>query len=269
MVTAVAIVCVRDEAPHIKRCLRDLIQAGLDVILIDNDSSDGSADIARPFLGNGLLSIERLPFEGVFSLAQQLQVKKTIAEGVKHDWIVHADADEWLQAPPGYARLIDGIQDAESQGFNCINFLEFVFIPLHGDNCEVEEYASIMRHYYYFARKHPRLARAWKKSAKLDNCELAGHFLSGSDIHLFPRDFILRHYIVLSEEHARRKYLERRFPADELEKLWHANRVLINDKNVSPRYGAPLLTLEDPLSSPLSTDHPTELHFWQWPEQTA
>ncbi|MGA2186733.1 MAG: glycosyltransferase family 2 protein [Bryobacteraceae bacterium] len=265
MVTAVAIVCVRNEAPHIKRCLRYFIREGLDVILIDNDSTDGSADIARPFLGQGLISIERLPFEGSFSLVQQLAFKKTIAEGVTHDWIVHADADEWLQAPPGYARLIDGIQDVESQGFNCVNFLEFDFIPLPGEDFEVEDYPSVMRHYYHLVPFYPFLMRAWKRSAELDNVERAGHFLTGPDIRLFPRDFILRHYIVLSEAHARRKYLGRRFAAEEIARLWHADHLLIDEENIVPRPGTPLLTLEYPLSSPLSTDRPTTIHYWQWP----
>jgi glycosyltransferase involved in cell wall biosynthesis len=265
MVTAAAIVCVRDEALHIKRCLRDLIREGVDVILIDNDSTDSSADLARPFLGQGLISIERLPFEGTFSLTRQLAFKKTIADGLKHDWIVHADADEWLQAPPGYARLIDGIQDADSQGFNCINFLEFVFVPLPGENFEGEDYPSAMRHYYHFARSYPFLMRAWKRSAELDNCKRGGHDLSGPDIRLFPRDFILRHYIALSEAHARRKYLGRKFSAEDLAKRWHGDRILINDENIFPVSGTPLLTLEDPSSSPLSTAHPTELHYWQWP----
>jgi len=40
-VTAVAIVCVRNEALHLRSCVRDFVSQGVAVILIHNDSTDG------------------------------------------------------------------------------------------------------------------------------------------------------------------------------------------------------------------------------------
>src|ERR1700681_970673 len=231
-VTAVAIVCVRNEALHIRRCVRDFVSQGVDVILIDHDSTDGSMDIAREFLGKGLLAIERLPWRGEFSLSEQLSLKKLIASTVAHDWVIHADADEWLCAPDDHDSLIDGICAADEAGANCINFLEFVFVPRPGESFEVDDYPSMIRDYHFFAERHPQLLRAWKRSAELDLHD-GGHILVGKEVRLFPRDFILRHYIVLSEAHARRKYVGRKFAADELAKSWHIDRTMINDRNVS------------------------------------
>jgi glycosyltransferase involved in cell wall biosynthesis len=133
--SAVALVCVRNEALHLRACVGDFVRQGVDVILIDNDSTDGSiAAIREEFLGKGLLSIERLPWRGAFSLTEQLAVKKKLIESVTHDWIIHADADEWLQAPPEYGSLMEGIRAADGDGFNCINFLEFVFLPRPGED---------------------------------------------------------------------------------------------------------------------------------------
>src|SRR5215472_4323005 len=211
MVTAVAIVAVRNEAIHVRRCIRDLIRDGIEVIMVDNDSTDGSAELAREFLGHGLLSIRRLAYRGTFSLSDILAFKKTIADTVPHDWVLHVDADEWLRPPKQCKTLIEGIHAADLQGFNCINFLEFVFVPKPGESYEAEDYSSLMRTYYFFAPFYPRLVRAWKRSAGLDNRERAGHVLTGPNTRLFPQDFILRHYIVLSEAHARRKYLARKY----------------------------------------------------------
>src|SRR5579863_1730355 len=132
MTTAVAIVTVRNESIHIRRCLRDLIHDGIDVILIDHDSTDDTAAKAREFLGKGLLAVERLPWMGVYSLPDILAAKRSLIQSVGHDWVIHADADEWLSAPEEDMRLIDGIAAADGAGFNCINFNEFVFIPDDG-----------------------------------------------------------------------------------------------------------------------------------------
>ena len=265
-VTAVAIVCVRNEALHLRSCVRDFVSQGVDVILIDNDSTDGStAAIAPEFMGNGLLSVERLPWQGAFSLTEQLSLKMKLIDTVPHDWIIHADADEWLQAPLEYGSLIGGIRAADEAGFNCINFLEFVFMPHPGENFEVDDYRSRMRQYYFFAPSHPRLIRAWKRSAGFDNSKSGGHHLAGREIRLFPRDFILRHYMLLSDSHARRKYLGRTFAAEDLANGFHGNRRSLNYRNISIKSGLPLLTLDDPQSLAFSTACPTHLHFWDWP----
>jgi glycosyltransferase involved in cell wall biosynthesis len=45
---------------HIARCLRDILSGGIEVILIDHESKIRTVEIARRYLGDGLLSIERL-----------------------------------------------------------------------------------------------------------------------------------------------------------------------------------------------------------------
>ncbi len=263
--TAVAIVCVRNEAVHIRPCVRDFIRQGIEIILIDNDSTDGSTEIAREFLGKGLLSIERLPWRGSFSLSDQLSFKNQIAGALSHDWIIHADADEWLQAPLEYDNLLDGIRATDEAGFNCINFREFVFVPLPGEDFEAEDYRSRMRDYYFLSPYRRQLMRAWKRSSGMDNTQEGGHVLHGSEVRLLPRDFILRHYIVLSEAHAARKYLGRKFAAEDLAKNWHNCRVKINDGNIKVKPGPPLMRLEHPDSLAFDTSHPTSLQFWEWP----
>jgi glycosyltransferase involved in cell wall biosynthesis len=53
MIRALAVVCVRNEAIHIRRCLEHLIGSGLEVYLIDNQSTDGTREIASEFLAGG------------------------------------------------------------------------------------------------------------------------------------------------------------------------------------------------------------------------
>ena len=265
MIRALAILCFRNERIHIRRCLSDLIAAGLDVAAIDHDSSDGSHELAVEFLGQGLVRLEHLPWNGSFSLSDQLRAKRQmVAAATDYDWIVHVDADEKLCAPRPEQSLLDGIWEADASGATCINFHELVFVPLSGEDFLVEDYADRMRTYYFFQPNYPRLNRAWKRSADLDNSASGGHALAGANLRLHKQDFILRHYIVLSEEHARTKYVGRTFSDEDLSRGWHGNRVTIRAEALSVKPCTYLKRLLHTQDSEIDLSDPTKTHFWQW-----
>jgi glycosyltransferase involved in cell wall biosynthesis len=261
--SALAIVCVRNESLHIQRCLRDLCGDGIEVVLIDNDSTDDTLDLARPFLGRGLRAIERLPWRGAFSLTEQLALKTSIAAGAPDDWIVHADADEWLNPPAGGGTLREAIAGADAAGYTCINFHEFAFVPLPGEDFTAQEYAASMGRYYFFEPSYPRLMRAWRRDAGLHYGNAGGHLLSGNP-RVFPVDFVLRHYMMLSEAHGRVKYLGRRFAAEDLAKGWHCNRATISAENLRVGDRPELRRLPEPSSRAFDTSAPVRSHFWEW-----
>jgi glycosyltransferase involved in cell wall biosynthesis len=232
MLRALAVVCVRNEAIHIRRCLRDLISSGLEVYLIDNESTDDTREIASEFLGCGLIGIEAMPWLHEFSLSDQLHAKQRVFEASDHDWLVHADADEWLCSPIAGQSLLEGIAAADEAGYNCINFHEIVFLPLPGDDFYVADYAARMSTYYFYQPFYPRLNRAWSRRTKTNNLRFAGHLLDGGEKRCSPVDFMLRHYIALSEAHAKAKYLGRRFSEEDLRRGWHANRLTVTPGNL-------------------------------------
>ena len=264
MVSALAIICIRNEAIHIRRCLNDIIRSGLEVVLIDNDSTDESVEIAKTYVGSGLLRIDRLPYEGSFSMSEQLAAKQRIIETVTHDWIVNADADEWLCSPIAGQSLLEGIQEADEAGSTCINFHEFVFVPQAGENFYSEGYADRMTSYYFFQPTYPRLVRAWKRSEGLSNVASGGHTLAGANVRRFERDYILRHYIALSEAHARRKYVGRKFADHDLAKGWHRRRVGITAESLRLTHSTHLKQLPYPSSQEFDLSAPLAHHFWQW-----
>jgi glycosyltransferase involved in cell wall biosynthesis len=92
--------CVRNEVIHIRRCIEHLVDSGLEVYLIGNESTDGTREIASEFLGRGLIGIENLPWAMEFSLSDQLRAKQRVFAALDHDWIVHADAGD--QVSKGY-----------------------------------------------------------------------------------------------------------------------------------------------------------------------
>lgn len=261
---AVAIVCVRNESIHVRACLGDLIGDGIDVVLIDNDSTDDSVNRARSFLGQGLIDIHRIPWTGEFSLYQQLSFKLELIKSLDYDWVLHVDADERLYPHTGKKTLIEALAEVDAAGFNCIDFEEFVFVPKDNQDFEFEEYRSSMLTYYCFQPRGRNLMRAWKRSAGLSNVDGAGHNLTGPQIRVFPQLFNLRHYIMLSRAHGRRKYLNRIYSRSEVDRGWHSNRVIITEENLIVKDHPALRDLGEPSSRKLQTDRPVTAHFWEW-----
>jgi glycosyltransferase involved in cell wall biosynthesis len=259
-----AIVCARNEQVHIASCLEGFISQSIEVVLIDNDSSDKTRQCAQPFLGHGLKSIEHLEWNEKFSLSEQLHMKRQIINQSTADWVIHADADEWLQAAPGFTNLYTGIEAANAEGYNCINFDEFTFVPLSGEDFEYPGYRDRMLRYYFFEPRSPRLVRAWQKGSGLHNNMSGGHTLIGDDIRLFPENFILRHYITLSRNHACRKFLERAYSSEELAWGWHRNRSNITAETLLVRDTNRLKHLAFSESRHFDTSEAQKYHFWQW-----
>jgi glycosyltransferase involved in cell wall biosynthesis len=265
MIRALAVVCARNEAIHIRRCLEHLIGSGLEAYLIDNESTDGTREIASEFFGRGLIAIERLPWTGEFSLSEQMRAKQRVYAASDHDWIVHADAVEWLVSPIEGQSLLEGLAAADAAAYTCVNFHEIVFVPLPGENFYADDYAARMSTYYFFQPNYPRLNRAWKRRAKLDIWKSDGHVLEGEGLKLSPLDFILRHYIVLSEAHARAKYVGRRFSDEDCAKGWHGNRLTITSERLRVKPIPELRRIEDPdKHHNFDLRFPLKRQFWEW-----
>jgi glycosyltransferase involved in cell wall biosynthesis len=259
-----AIVCVRNEQLHIARCLNDFVSDGIDVVLIDNDSEDRTVDVAREFLGRGLLSIERQPWNGIFELNEQLALKQAIVAQLDHDWVIHADADEWMCPPAPDASLSEAIERVDKEGFNGINFDEMVFVPWPDEDFTDGDYIRKMTTYYFFEPLRQRLMRAWRRDIGADNTQSGGHGLSSERLNPSPTSFVLRHYIALSHAHAVAKYVGRRFAKGEIEQGWHRNRLSIAAADLVLTPSPYLKRLEHWSSGNFDRSAPAKTHYWRW-----
>jgi glycosyltransferase involved in cell wall biosynthesis len=236
----VAILAARNESPYLRRCLQSLIDNGLEVYVIDNDSEDDTAEIAREFLGNGVVGIDRHPYLGSFDFVRMLQHKAEICARLDADWFMHCDADEIRQAPAPYSSLSEAVCDVDLQGYNAINFDEFVFLPTsEHEHFEGTDYVAGMRQYYFFDPKPLHRVNLWKNGDyPVDIVSSAGHSAQFPGRRIFPESFLLRHYIALSLDHLTAKYTRDRVysPVNMERRGWHLGRArLRRDGVVLPR----------------------------------
>lgn len=224
----VALLAVRNEELFLERCLEHLHQQGIETCVIDNGSTDASVEIAQAFIGRGVLRIENLPFNGCFDLPEILRHKEKLTQEIDADWFMHYDADEIREAALPHRTLLEGIHDADKQGFNAINFDEFVFLPTDdSQSYEAKDYVAEMQYYYFFEPYSLRRLNAWKNTAAdVDIVSSAGHCVNFEGRKVFPINFILRHYICLSRAHAIMKYGARVFSLNAVkDRGWSKDRV--------------------------------------------
>jgi glycosyltransferase involved in cell wall biosynthesis len=238
----VALLTVRNEAQFLPRCLSHLAAQGVQACVIDNESTDETRAIAEQFARSGVVTrIVTLPYRGRFELVTQLESQERLSREIDADWFIHHDADEIMEAPSSGQTLQEAIAEVDAQGFNAINFDEFVFVPAQGEDFEDRDYVGAMRRYYFFEPFAPRLVRAWKADQLPVLSGSGGHLAEFDGRRLFPRNFVLRHYIILSASHALHKYgAERVYSDDEVTRLgWHGWRA---------RFRPDMLKLPDPSS---------------------
>src|SRR6266404_9009779 len=101
----IAIICVRNELVYLREVIPYLENERIDVILIDNESTDDTLDVISGAEYKNIHHIETLPFRGHFDLSAQLDAKVAVVENADADWIIHQDADEILQSPTEWGGL--------------------------------------------------------------------------------------------------------------------------------------------------------------------
>jgi glycosyltransferase involved in cell wall biosynthesis len=260
---AIALLATYNEERFIVGCLEHLLRQNVEVYLIDNCSTDKTVDLAKRYLGNGLIGIESMPRNGKFSLTSQLERKQQAIQTLQADWFMHVDADEIRLPPPGYGTLADAFAHVEKQGFNAVNFIEYAFVPTQeSPDHDHADYQTTMRWYYPFLPSFPHRLNAWKSQAcPIDLVSLGGHIVKFAGLRRYPTSFSMRHYLALSRSHALDKIVNRAIDSADLEKGWFRNRVNIEPEQLILPKQTDLRTYTS--DDRLDAENPWTKHFWQ------
>lgn len=276
----VAILASYNEGRFMRACLEHYLEQGIEVYLLDNESTDNTLDIAREYLGKNLIGMETIPRGGMYQWNKILLRKEEIADEIGADWLMHADPDEIRVAPRSGQTLAQAIEQVDGEGYNAINFMEYTFLPVReSDDHDNESFQQSMRWYYPFGPRHPHRLNAWKKQPRrwrgvkpllrelmrhhrwgvpsIDLHSTGGHVVNFPGIKPYPLDFKLKHYIVLSLGHAIQKYVKKDFAPDEVDSLhgWRATAEA-HDFSLPSEQAMRLYTSDDELdpADPM-TDH--------------
>ena len=129
--SVVAIIAAYNEADIIGAAVRDLIDQDISVYLLDDGSTDSTVQTVEPYVGRGVIGIERLPppeaGPGEFNLKQIVRRKAQLAATLDADWFINHDADEFRESPWGDVPLQEAIRRVDVLGYNAIDFACFDF----------------------------------------------------------------------------------------------------------------------------------------------
>jgi hypothetical protein len=231
----VAIIAAFNEADIIATVVDDLIQQGIGVYFLDDGSTDQTIAAVEPFVGRGVIAIERLrqpalseagagPQVEPFHWEGILQRKTQLARDLDADWFIHHDADEFRESPWPHLTLAEAIRLVDAAGYNAIDFASFNFWPVHDD---FNPGSDVRAAYPYYAEHAPfdRVQiRCWKKAGDVDLASSGGHEAQFKGRKVFPLRFVMRHYPIRGQAHGERKIFDERrgrFRAEERARGWH------------------------------------------------
>ena len=229
MKRACALMAVYNEADVVREAVVKLIDHGVDVHLIDNASTDGTAACVADLVGRGVIDIETVRFEEdgreVYDWTALLKLKEARSRTLGYDWYLHVDADEIRLPPWPGVSLREGLDRVAADGYQLVNFKLFNFrltadLPAGAD----ADFESAMPMYSASERFNQRQVKAWRADPQVDLASLGGHHVRVPGGRVFPTRFIHKHYPVRSFEHGRRKILNERkarFSKAEKARGWH------------------------------------------------
>jgi len=228
-----AIIATYNEERFIGGCLEHLFAHGVEAYLCDNQSTDGTVETASRHLAAGLRGIEQLPRDGTFRWRQILERKEALAAELDADWYIHLDADEILLPPRSGQTLHEAFAEVDVGGYNAVELAEFTFVPTREDpDHDHPDFRRTMRWYYPFSPSALHLVRGWQRQPRVDLASTGGHNVRFPGLLLSPRRFRLRHYLVLSREHALRKYVQKTYDPEEVRGGWHGWRASLSAADV-------------------------------------
>jgi glycosyltransferase involved in cell wall biosynthesis len=223
--TVIAILAAFNEGDVVAQVIADLVRQGIQVYMLDHGSTDDTVAQAEPFLGNGLLEIERLPAGPTVRWSDVLRRKEELASRLAADWFLHQDADEFRESPWENLGLREAVRRVDRLGYDAIDFELLNFWPTHDGfrpGADVREAFQYYEHAQSFDKVQ---VRCWRRSEHaVDLVSSGGHDAIFPGRKVFPLRFLLRHYPVRGQAHGERKVLEERlarFAPEERAQGWH------------------------------------------------
>ncbi len=213
-----AIVNVYNEADIIEETIAHLLRQGVDVLAVDNWSSDQSYElVATMAAGNPRVRVERFPDRPSdrYEWKRLLENVEARAAAGGYDWIIHNDADELRYSPWPGRTLVEAIAFVDAVGYNAVDFTVADFRFLATDAVIMPSVEERLR-WFEFGRRpgHFVQIKAWRQvpGERYQLAATGGHEIHFPGRRVFPLKFLIKHYPLRSSEQAQRKIHRDRLP---------------------------------------------------------
>ncbi|HXT70404.1 MAG TPA: glycosyltransferase family 2 protein [Vicinamibacterales bacterium] len=221
----IAIIAARNEADILHQVLEDLTTQNVHAYVIDDGSTDGTAEVVGRLLDRGVIGFEKRPDTGIFEWADILKRKEQLALELDADWFLHQDADEFHESPFPGLDLRSAIEHVDRMGYSAIDFKLLNFRPTSSQPDSSADVRRALRFYELPDYWDVTQVKAWKKSdVRVDLRTSGGHSADFPTRLVYPIQFLKRHYPIRSQDHGEQKvFADRkpRFATDERNHGWH------------------------------------------------
>jgi len=240
------IVCmlgVLNDEDIIREVIEHLIAQGLQLVILDNGSTDKTLEICKEYLDKGVLTLKQIHTSWYkWDLILRMLYDLTIEQNP--EWVIRSDADEFLESGQERVTLKDAITKVDSAGFNLIQFDRFDFFMTDKDD---QSEHSVKKKMPYYSCQGDHLYRAWKYKAGITIGDADGHypiFPEGEGYKIFPNKFVLRHYTFRSKEQAEKKMAvtSRGIKENKKDKKLNRHVKLVLEQDFTKRFDHKLLT---------------------------
>lgn len=222
----IGMIFVYNEADIVGSVIEHLLSQGIELVILDNGSTDDSYEISTRYIGKGVLSVERLVTER-FECGLILETLYEMALKHKPDWTLLSSADEFHESPYPDLTLREAIETEDQQGYNLIQFNNFEFLPTEQDRDSLE--TDVRKQVKYYTWNDDCQFHCWKVCEGITVRDGCGHypvFPKNAKVKVSPTKYVLRHYRIRSYQHGLKKiFVERlpRYPEEERKKGWHVH----------------------------------------------
>jgi len=225
-----AIISTYNESDIIEQTIDYLTLNHIYFYLIDNWSTDGTYEKIHRISSEFLVGIERWPETGPsdkWNWIELLKRKEALTQTINSDWFIHYDSDEIRESPWLNIGLREGFWVVDQQGYNAVDFTLINFQPIDNNFTSDTSFMEYFKYFEFGKRPgHFRQIKAWKKGEQPVNIhESYGHNISFQGRKIYPLKFLLRHYPIRSQQHAKQKIFNDRKPryvTNSSEKGWNS-----------------------------------------------
>jgi len=232
----VGMLSVFNEADIIEEVIEHLLSQGLDLVVLDNGSTDGSYEICKKFTKKGLITLNQIK-TSKFEFPLILRILYDMALTRNPDWLIRSDQDEILESGNKNLTLKEAIEQEDANGNNLIQFDIFEFFSTNNDNLKAK---SVKEKFQYYSWQHDYAYRAWKHVPGVRVENAAGHmpiFPEDCKYRISEKNFVLRHYRFRNQEQAIRNIKFRIIRTEDIPERkagWYSHFDKISKKQFEP-----------------------------------